>query len=289
MKIAITGSTGLIGTHLMQALLQKKNVTVSSFDKKIHSLASASSLKDFVRDADIIIHLAGVTHTKNIDDYFAVNSLGTLHLLEALHLYGKSNAQFILCSSFAVYEEQETQTLLSETDTKTNPRSHYGLSKLFAEELVSYAQRKYGIPTRILRVANPYGPVHTNTYNGIISILIDKIQKGEEITIQSDGTQSRDFIFVDDIAQAFIDVLDYQGDSLLINICSGHATRIVDLIHIVEKLLNKKALLKFETNIYETGYWIGNPQKAIEEINFKAHTELEEGLQQTIDWYIKHT
>lgn len=287
MNIAITGSTGFIGKALMAHLSKDKNCTLFPFDKEKYSLSSTDSLRTFVGNQDIIIHLAGINRTQNTEEYYSINAIGTLHLLEAISLYGKPNTQFVFSSSFAVYEELETQVLLTEATTKTLPRNHYGLSKLFAEELVEFYNRRYRIPTRILRISNPYGPTNKNAYNGIISILIDKINKGEEIIITGDGTQSRDFIFIEDVVGAFVNVLDYHGNSLLINICSGKETRIIDLVQKLEKLLGKKAILKFDEKNHEKGYWIGDPKKAFKELDFKCDTDLDEGLQQTVNWYTK--
>lgn len=283
MNIAITGNTGFIGSNLIKHLSNMNAVHLFPFDKEKYSLSSTDSLKTFVENQDIIIHLAGINHTQNTEDYYSINVLGTLRLLEAIALYGKPNIQFIFSSSFSVYSESEKHELLSETTTKTKPRNHYGLSKLFAEELVEFYNREYRIPTRILRISNPYGPTNKDIYNGIISILIDKINKGEEITITGDGKQSRDFIFINDIVRAFVNVLNYRGNSLLINICSGKETRIIDVVKKIESLLGKKAILRFNKESNEKGYWIGDQKKARDEICFYSTINIDEGLRRTIN------
>lgn len=286
MKIAITGSTGFIGSTLMQHFDNNSSISLFPFDKTKHSLSEIESLKGFVENKDVIIHLAGITNPQFSQDCYVVNTLGTLNLLQATHLYGEPNVQFIFSSSFAVYEATAMNDKLSEDSTKILPRNHYGMSKKMAEDLVTFYNRKHNLPTRILRISNPYGPNSKTKYNGIISILIDKIYHGEPITIDGNGSQFRDFIFISDIAHAFTNVLAYQGNSLLINICSGQELQIINLVKKIESLLGKKAITVYNKQYSEKGYWIGNPKKALETIHFSPRTYIDEGLQQTIIWYM---
>lgn len=281
MKIAVTGNTGFIGSALMNHLSRRKDITVYPFDKKSYSLSFTNSLKEFVRDKDAVIHLAGVTSPP--EKCYAVNTLGTQHLLETIRLYGKSNSQFIFASTFAVYEEKTLRKKLDEDGSKTIPRNHYGMSKLLAEELVKFYNRKNNMNIRILRISNPYGPTKNKKGNGVISLLIDKIKTGQQIVIDGDGTQSRDFIFIQDVINAFEDTLNYQGSSLLVNICSGQEVKIINLVRKIESIFGKKANISFNKNYNDKGYWIGNPTKAAKKLGFSAGTTLDYGLQQTIN------
>ncbi len=286
MNIAITGSTGFIGSALMTRLATNSSIKLFPFDKNKYSFSLTHSLKDFVKNKDIIIHLTGETNTNLPEKCYEVNTLGTFHLLEALSLYGKSHTQFIFSSSFALYEESAKKEKLHEENTKTVPRNHYGMSKFFAEEFINFYNRKHNMQTRILRISNPYGPGYKKNTPGIISILIDKIQNGEVIKIDGDGTQLRDFIFIDDVVQAFVNVLNYQKPSLIINICSGKETQLLTIIKKVEEILKKKAILQFNKRYPEKGYWVGDSRKASREINFNSRTDIDKGLQKTVNWYL---
>lgn len=283
MKIAVTGNTGFIGSALMHHLSSRKDLTVYPFDKKSYSLSSANSLKEFVKDKDVVIHLAGVTNPP--EKCYMVNTLGTQHLLEAIRLHGKSNSQFIFASTFAVYEEKTLRKKLNEEGSKTIPRNPYGMSKLLAEELVKFYNRKNNMNIRILRISNLYGPGSKNVCNGIISKLIENIIHEKPIIINGNGMQSRDFIFIKDLMNAFTNVLKYKGNSLLINICSGEETQIIELVRKTESILGKKAIVRFNKSHSEKGYWIGNPTKATKKLGFSASTTIDRGLQQTINWY----
>lgn len=285
MVIAITGDTGFIGSALVKHLSKRKNITLFPFDKHKHSLSSVASLKDFVENKDAIIHLAGISNSR--ENCYIVNTLGTANLLEAISLYGKSDTHLIYASSFAVYEENVTTKKLSEEKSKTLPRNHYGMSKIFAEELIKFYNRNYHLKSSILRIANPYGPSKPKIYNGVIALLIDKIYKREPIIINGDGAQVRDFIFIEDLTKAFIKVLKSQEDFLLVNICTGKEMQIIDLVRKIESLMNKNAILSFNKAHAEKGYWIGNPKKAQDKIHFSSTTDIDRGLLKTIQWYIR--
>ncbi len=284
MNIAITGSTGFIGSALSQQLKKNKRVTLFPFDKKKHSLTAISSLKNFVRNKDVIIHLAGIVNETN--DVYEVNTLGTANLLEAIRLFGKPTTHFIFSSSFAVYEEVKTKRLLNEELTKTLPRNHYGMSKLLAEELIKFYNIKYNIRSTIFRIANPYGPSFRES-TGIIAKLINNITANLPTVINGDGSQVRDFIYIDDLSNAFISILNSKEHFLILNLCSGKAAKLSDIVKIIEELVGKKAKLTYNKTYEETGYWIGDPTKAKKYCKFETKTTMMSGLKQTVKVYKK--
>lgn len=290
MEIAITGSTGFIGSALMKYLSDKDSLTLLPFNKNKYSLASVESLKDFVKNKDVIIHLAGVTKTINNDDYYIINTLYTRNLLEAISLYGKKNVKFIFFSSFAVYEELTKPTLLDEDKTKTIPHNEYGISKLAAEKYIKAYHQEKNINAYIFRLANVYGPGMKQTTRSVIYNCIKNIQTNKPIVVNGTGKQTRDFIYIDDIIQAIAKSIYSQTHNfLIVNICSSIKIEIIKLIKDIEKILKKKAVIQFNKTNREKGYWIGNNKKAYKEINFKPKVNLETGLKKTIDWYLKNS
>lgn len=290
MEIALTGSTGFIGSALMKYLSNNDSLILFPFDKNKYSLASVESLRDFVENKDVIIHLAGVTKTINKDDYYTINTLYTRNLLKAISLYGKKNVKFIFLSSFAVYEELTKPTLLDEDKTKTIPRNEYGISKLAAEKHIKDYYQEKNINAYILRLANVYGPGMQQTTRSVIYNCIKSIQANKPIIVNGNGKQMRDFIYVDDIIQAITkSIYNKTHNFLIINICSSVKIEIIKLIKDIEKILNKKAVIQFNKTNREKGYWIGNNKKAYKKINFKPKVNLENGLKKTIDWYLKNS
>ena len=286
MNIAITGSTGFIGSALLKLLENEKSYSISLFDRKRHSFENIDSLNEFVYGMDVVIHLAG--ETENEEFFYSTNTLATKQLLDAIRLFGKKNAHFILASSFAVYEVQKTKIKLSEKKTNTIPRNHYGMSKLFAEELTAFYNRNYHIQTSILRIANIYGPRKTNKHEMLIDRIVHAIDNDKPLKINGDGTQSRDFIYVDDVADAICKAVQDKNPSLVVNICTGKEISVLSVVNKIEKLLGKKVILQFNENNIEKGYWIGNPKKAKEKLGFLATTDIDKGLEQTIKGYLKN-
>lgn len=284
MNIGITGGTGFLGSALVKRLGNNKDVTVTLFDKKKESLVSTHSLKRFVSDKQIIIHLAGTTESSL--NCYNTNTIGTLHLLEAIKRYGEPDVHVIYASSFAVYEEQATHEKLDEENTKLAPRNHYGMSKLFGEELMRYFNRTEYKKTSILRIANLYGPGKMK-HPGIVSRIIERMQKGELVSLDGDGTQTRDFIYIDDAAAAFEKILQSRRESCILNICTGVETSLIGLINALEVIMRKPAKIAYKRGVLERGYWIGNPKRANKEIGFLAETDLNVGLKKTVAGYQK--
>lgn len=288
MKIAITGASGFIGSYLTNKLKKIKRFKVFLFDRKRYSLFDVSSLKQFVEGKDIIIHLAGLKGLSDIVEIYRVNVLGTANLLQAISLFGKRGAHFIFSSSFLVYQENPVKKLISEEQSKTIPRGHYGLSKLLAEQIIrSYNQTK-NLKSAILRMANVYGPVLSGKSTSVPNLFIEGIINNKAITIKGDGQLVRDFIYIEDVADAFIKTINNQKkDSLIMNICTGKATNMIDLVKMIEDGLVKKAIIKYDREYKEKAYWIGDNSKAFKEIGFKPKTDIKTGIMKTIDWYKK--
>ncbi len=277
MIIAITGPDGFIGSQLIKKLNTSKKDNICHFDRKVFSLFSISSLKNFVKNKDVIIHLAGINLSQDPNEYYLVNTLGTLNLLEAIRLFGKKNCHFILSSSFAIYQINENNTKLKEDSSPLKPRNHYGMSKLLAETIASQYKDTIGKIT-ILRIANAYGK-----NDKLISSLINNLIKGNKFKLDYHPKQIRDYIYIDDIVRAIINTIRYQKKKFsILNVCSGKKTTVSDFFNEVEMKLNKKGLIKYNNKRKENGYWVGNNKKALKEIKFTYITDYKTGIAKTL-------
>lgn len=288
MRIAITGASGFIGSSLVKTLTKLKEVKVFLFDKRKHSFSDAESLKDFVENKDVIIHLAGLKSNDDIANIYKVNVLGTTNLLEAVTRFGKKNCHFIFPSSFLVYKENPRKILLNEDKSEIDPKDHYGLSKYLAEKIIYYYNYNKKIKSSILRIANVYGPVLDGFSCSVPNIFIENLINNKPLPVKGDGRLLRDLVYIDDVTTSFINAIIYQKlDFLIVNICTSKATKISDLISIIEKKLNRKAIINYDHDYTESAYWIGDNAKASKTINFKAKFNIETGIAKTIEWYQK--
>lgn len=236
---------------------------------------------------DAIINLAaraGVRYSiENPWVYFETNTTGTLNLLELCREYGVS--KFVLASSSSVYggsnplpyhEDQNTDHLLSP----------YAVSKKAAEALCYTYHHLYGIDVTVFRYFTVYGPA--GRPDMMPFRMVQWISEERPVTVYGDGSRSRDFTYVDDIARGTIAGLKPLGYEI-INLGSDQPVMLIDAIRLVEELTGKKAILRFSpvhpADVTATWADIG---KAARLIDWRPQCLFEEGMAQLMTWYREH-
>ena len=253
MKILVTGGAGFIGLHLVNHLLKEENqITIldnfSNSDKNFTKILQHKNLKiiegdirkindvnNCLKKQDIVIHLAAKISVSqsilNPSETFEVNVDGTKNVLEACK---RSNIKkVIIASSAAVYGESIPKIKLKE-NTKTNPISPYGKSKLVMEQEI----RKNNINCIILRFFNIFGIGQTPEYAGVITKFIEMISTNKPLKIFGDGMQTRDFVSINDVVESIYDAIK-NGKNGTYNIASGKAITINKLAEFMISLSGK--------------------------------------------------
>jgi UDP-glucose 4-epimerase len=239
-----------------------------------------------LENVDAVFHFAAMVNVdfsvKNPLLVNEVNVKGTLNLLEGC-LKSKVK-KFVYVSSCAVYGEPEYLPIDESHPTK--PLSPYGVSKLAAEHYCQVIHRLYGIQTVILRYFNVYGPRQSKgPYSGVISQFIEQLKQKKVPVIFGDGTQTRDFVYVEDVVNATLSVLDCKectGNT--INLGSGGATSINELCNTLLKIFRmhdvkpKRGLPKAG----DIGHSCADPRKAEKLLCYKPRFSLEDGLKKTV-------
>jgi UDP-glucose 4-epimerase len=248
MRVLITGGAGFLGSALANRLagsgwghtvLVLDDLTAGDprrLDPNV--LFTRGDVKDvpklwtLLRGVDCVYHLAArVRVPESIhypSDYNDTNVGGTVAVMEAVRDTGVKRV--VLASSGALYGEQSRQPI-DESQTP-NPNSPYGVSKIAAEHYVSTLGTLYGIETVSLRIFNAYGPGQDlpPSYPPIIPHLLRQVQTGGTQVIFGDGTQTRDFVYVDDVVDALVlAATATEVNRLVINVGSGQEVRIVVL------------------------------------------------------------
>ena len=253
MHFIVTGGAGFIGSHVTEQLLTEghsvtvvDNLTTGSLQnlpeharlKLLQKDISVCQPEDFTAQIDGIAHLAATpsvtaswlqpleAHHNNLSATIAV-----IQLCQALNI-----PRLVFASSAAVYGP--TQVPISEVQ-HPDPISPYGLQKLASEQYASLFAKQLGFSFVALRMFNVFGPrqVPGSQYSGVISIFVSAMQQGLPITIYGDGTQTRDFIYVKDVAIAFALALTKtlaSGESLICNLGTGKTISLVQLVDILK-------------------------------------------------------
>jgi len=248
-KIFVTGGAGFIGFHLCKKLSDfTSNLTIydnlsSGKVENIKHLPKVHFVKANILDlkklhsqekADVIYHLAAQVvvpySMENPIEDFETNARGTLNVLEKAR---KDDARVVFASSAAVYGN--TTKLPTPENYGFDPASCYGLSKVVGEQYCNMYSKQYGLDITILRFANVYGP----RCHGVIEDFLDKISRNpEKLEIIGTGLQSRDFVHVSDVVEAFIlSAVSEVAVGETFNIGFGKTTKIIDLAKIILKIL----------------------------------------------------
>ncbi|MFC5713067.1 NAD-dependent epimerase/dehydratase family protein [Thalassorhabdus alkalitolerans] len=300
MKVLVTGGAGFIGSHVVEELLLK-GYQVSVVDnlitgKKENLPNGVTFYKVDIRDnlnqifekenPDYVIHMAAqvsVSHSISKPVYDGEqNILATINVLKACVQYKVK--KIIFASTAAVYGEPHYLPIDEKHEWK--PISFYGLSKLNAESYIKMFSELYALNYTILRYANVYGmrqDAHGEA--GVVAIFIEKIMKGDRPTIFGDGLQTRDFIFVKDVAKANVAALE-NGDDMVFNVSTEKKTSVVEIIDEMAKAFNKEIFPQFteerEGDIRDS--YLSN-KITTSELGWEPMYTLSEGLHDTISYY----
>ena len=290
MKIGITGATGFMGRHLIDRLLKdgySVKVLVIEKEPKLPKrvdfvrgdLVTGAGIPKFLDGVDVLIHLAG----RNLPPEEAMvpdNVIATHNLIqEALKHPIK---QIIFTSSVAVYGKDK-RTKFKETDEPV-PNTEYGLTKYLAEKIILYWSSVTGNSATIFRPFNVYGPGNNK---GIIFHFYSDIKKTGGVLVYGDGKQERDYLYIDDIIEAFAKALKTKKSGIF-NLGSPKKYSVLDVASTFKKIMDKDLQITF--NPKEQGKVFNINQDlslAKRELKWEAKTSFENGLKKTVEWYEK--
>jgi nucleoside-diphosphate-sugar epimerase len=308
--VVVTGGAGFIGSHTVDRLIEggarvavlddfstgkRENLARWAGDDALEVVTCDVSTGIFAALAPVtarhgrvtrIIHLAAqVSVVASIASPVAdagVNYGGTLHVLE----YARTMAvdKVVLASSAAVYGDVETLPVAE--DVRTRPVSPYGIHKLASELALHYYAAVHGVRSTALRFFNVYGPRQdpTSPYSGVISIFADRARAGRELVVFGDGGQTRDFVYVGDVARAVVTAaLADDGGGEALNVGTGRETTIDALATAVVELCGGRSTVRHApARAGEILRSVAAVARAESRLGFVAATELVDGLSQTL-------
>ncbi|MGC8855949.1 MAG: NAD-dependent epimerase/dehydratase family protein [Anaerolineae bacterium] len=300
MNFLITGAAGFLGSALANHLAREGHQVrglddLSTGDPQALSpdvhftrgdVNDRPKLWTLLQEVDVVYHLAArVSVPESIlypRDYNVVNVGGTVALMEAIRDVGVKRV--VLASSGAVYGDLEEQPL--KESATPNPRSPYAVSKLAAEYYVRTIGKLWNIETVSLRIFNAYGPGQhlPPSHPPVVPHYLRQALRGGTLVVHGDGTQTRDYVFVDDVISAMVAAATAPGiNGLVINVGSGRETSVRDLVKLVLEITGSKA------NVVYNSQTSGGVQRmcadltlAQEKLRFQPSIKLEEGLRLTL-------
>ena len=293
-RCLILGGTGFLGKNLIRGLL-KENHEVVVYAKDFYKLHELNGIfkkirvvcGDFFHETDFESILEGITcvfflvsatgpSNKDLKLDFMQNVMPSFALFDCC---AKKNIRlFFFSSGGTVYGEP--QYLPINESHPTNPICAYGMSKMVIEKILEYYHAMYGLDYRILRISNPYGPGQDpNRRQGVIAVFLAHVLTGKKIEIWGNGETVRDYLFVDDLIEACVKFLSYEGNECVFNIGSGKGISLNEILNAIHTLTQKeihviykeKRLQDVKTNVLDIS-------KIKREMNWHPLTDLHEGI-----------
>lgn len=303
-RYVVTGAAGFIGSHLVDRLLADGHevVGVDCFTDyypravKEANLEAARAQPRFrleeldLRDAELEPLLEGVDGVfheaamggllrswSHFESYLGCNVQATQRLLEAMRNVPVGNLVHISTSS--VYGRDSS----GDEERPTAPDSPYGVTKLAAEHLVRAYGRNFGLPATVLRYFSIFGPRQRPDMG--YRIFIDRVLRGEPITVFGDGSQSRGNTYIADCVDATVRAMAHGPTGEVFNIGGGEQVTLMEAIRLIETLTGREAVLeRGPSRPGEQANALADTSKAREAFGWRPRTGIEAGLRAQVDW-----
>jgi dTDP-glucose 4,6-dehydratase len=309
-RILVTGGAGFISSAFIRHLLRATPYEIVSLDAltyagNLENLADIRSherlsfvqgdirdealVRSVVEQVDVIVNAAAESHVEKsiregASEFVATNVEGTRVLLDAMR--EAPVERFILISSSEVYGTAETDPM--DEGHPLNPRSPYAATKAGADRLAYAYRATYDLPIVIVRPFNNYGP--RQHPEKVIPRFVIQALEDKPLTVHGDGAASRDWLYVDDDAEAIEALIEADLDTVageVINLATGIDVSVSRIADLVLDVLGKPASLKefVAERPGQVRRHVGSTEKAERLLGWRAGTSLEEGLGRTVQWY----
>jgi UDP-glucose 4-epimerase len=287
-KVVVTGGSGFIGGHLMDAIKKEKPYSLTNVDlDQRYDLTKIGKITAALEGKDVVFHLATLPLISSLTNpYLVANEIYSMGLVLCELCRQGVFKTLIIVSSSEAYGSAKYEPM--DEKHPLDPTTPYAAAKASADLVALSYFKTFGIDLAIARPFNNYGP--RQPLLGVIPKTIESCLKGKNPIVNGDGEQIRDFIYVKDTVQAIIDVYrNQQTRGKVINIASNNPVKIYDLVCLIMELSGFKGRVQFEdARVSDVKVHYADITLAKMFINLKPQYTIEKGLKETIAWYQKY-
>jgi UDP-glucose 4-epimerase len=298
MKVAVFGASGFVGINVVDSLA-RNNIDVIASDVRETSFEHAGFMKadllDYnqvervVRDTDVVIHLAASPLPVSIEKpklNAQINIVGSLNILDAARACGVKKVVFSSASSIVGDVKYNPVDELHPC----TPKTPYGVAKYAMEHYLRVYHELYNLDYLVFRFFNVYGPWQYPESRAVIPMVYDKLNKEGSFNVFGDGSQTRDFIYVGDIAEFFAKAAKNPVKNEVVNMGTGKSTTIKEIVEISGKILDIDATINYlPARPGEIGNFVADTKKLQSLFGSVPSTDLSAGLRMTFDWLKEHS
>jgi UDP-glucose 4-epimerase len=306
MKVLVTGGAGFIGSHLVEASLAaghevhvlddlftgfRENVPTRA-TLHVGSVADETLVREAGAGCEVVFHQAAHKAVlRSVEQPLPTdhaNTHGTLTVCKAALDAGVRRV--VYASSSSVYGG--ATRVPTPEDEPTLPRSPYAVTKLAGEHYCRVFTELYGLETVALRYFNVFGARQRpdSAYAAVIPLFIDAMRRGDAPIVHGDGTQSRDFTYIDDVVAANLRAASVDGARCAgraYNIAGGDSTSLLDILGALSQIFEREVTPQFtEPRAGDVYRSLGDPTAAARDLGFRCEVPFEDGLRRTVEWLV---
>ena len=296
LKALVTGGSGFIGSHVVDKLAEAGHEPrildlvvspwheESEIDTRIADLSDADAVREAVRGCDAVLHLAAMADVYQVVEdpsrTDSVNVRGTFNLLEAARAEGIE--RFLYASTIWVYGNAPGPEPHEEDSPLVLPPHLYTATKLAGEMYCRSYQTLYGVSTTILRFGIPYGPRARPA--AVVPAFIAKAQAGTPLTIAGDGSATRQFVYVEDLAEGMVAALAPAGAGRIYNLVGDELVSVRQIADTVRELVADVPIEHGPDRPADLEFGRASAERAAAELGWRARTSFAEGVRRYVDW-----